>query len=318
MKPAERQALFAKIKKYNELLWESRVVRPHVEEWLLNFKGEALSKAEERDHSLYLLSKFLYFGRREVRKLLETMFLEHFRNPIQVKLRSTLANKEDFARLHSAFLAELQATRFLGLGNPAESATHILYDFRQANGLPKNLFASPHELFRGDLKAPSTLWASTDIRRLIFIDDFCGTGNQAEQFATGLLPHLRAIAVRSGVALEIWYLTLLSTTEALESLKSSLHFDRVECVSELDHTYKTFDGSSQVYRSRPHGLQRQRGLRMAHHYGSRLRPGIPLGYGDCQLLLGFHHNVPDNTLPVFWHSDATTPWRPIFPRSDKL
>lgn len=33
------------------------------------------------------------------------------------------------------------ATRFVGLGNPAESGAHLLYVFRQVNALPKDYFA---------------------------------------------------------------------------------------------------------------------------------------------------------------------------------
>ena len=52
--------------------------------------------------------------------------------------------------------------------------------------------------------------------------------------------------------------------------------------------------------------------------GEQLVPSHPLGYRDGQLLLGFSHNTPDNTLPVFWYEERDGPnWRPMFRRYPK-
>ncbi len=53
-------------------------------------------------------------------------------------------------------------------------------------------------------------------------------------------------------------------------------------------------------------------------YGARLWPPYPLGYKGGQLLIGFNHNTPDNTLPIFWQDESTIgAWRPIFKRYHK-
>ena len=49
-------------------------------------------------------------------------------------------------------------------------------------------------------------------------------------------------------------------------------------------------------------------------YGSKAWKGHPLGFGNSALGLGLHHNVPDNTLPIFWQDN---PWRPVFSRRPK-
>ena len=54
-------------------------------------------------------------------------------------------------------------------------------------------------------------------------------------------------------------------------------------------------------------------------YGSRLM-GMENqahwhGYKDSQLLLGFTHNTPDNTLPIIWKEEN---WIPIFKRYSKI
>jgi hypothetical protein len=57
---------------------------------------------------------------------------------------------------------------------------------------------------------------------------------------------------------------------------------------------------------------------MARHYGQVLFPGHAAGYKDGQFMLGFTHNTPDNTLPIFWDEGRKTPWNPIFVRYDKV
>lgn len=309
--------LYQKVKSLNELLWEHRVTRPVVDQWLSNFKGEFECKDTERAHALYLLSKFLFLGRNEVRQLLRAMFLELVRHPLTIEVRAHLNEPENFEHLHQGYLSEIRRTRFLGLGNPADSGTHILYDFRHVNRIPTRYFVAPHELFTGGLSDPATAWEFPDVRRLIFIDDFCGTGNQARDMGVKYVPLMREAAMRSNVAIEVWYLTLLATTSGLAYLRQENVFDRVECVSELDSSYRAFDDDSQFYARPPCGITKTKGEEIARRYGERLQLGSPLGYGDCQLLVGFHHNVPDNTMPIISHDQPQLPWYPVFPRDEK-
>ena len=52
--------------------------------------------------------------------------------------------------------------------------------------------------------------------------------------------------------------------------------------------------------------------------GNDLEPNSPLGYKNGQLLLGFAHNIPNNTLPIFWSDGRQhSPWTPLFPRYRK-
>lgn len=54
-------------------------------------------------------------------------------------------------------------------------------------------------------------------------------------------------------------------------------------------------------------------------HGAVLCPEDPLGYQDGQLLIGFSHNTPDNTLPIFWSDGETgAPWIPVFKRYPKV
>ena len=311
-------ALYDKIMSLNELIWEGRADRPAVEQWLENFTGDCTNRSTERRHALYLLSKFLYYGHAEVRHLLRSMYQDLIRNPLTVEVRARASDKDDFGSIHQGFLDEVGRTRFLGLGKPAESGTRLLYDFRLINDLSVNSCLSVPELFTGAFDNPHSEWAFPEVERVVFIDDFCGTGDQAAGIGHTHLPWMRKAAKHKGVVIDVWYLTLLATTTGLANLRSQALFDRVQSVSELDKSYRAFDVTSQFYANAPDGLDKDEAESIAKHYGELLCPGQPLGYRDSQLLLGFQHNVPDNTLPIMSRERVSPPWHPIFPRIEKL
>ena len=276
-----------------------------------------MDRASERTHAMYLLSKFLFFGHKEIRELLRAMYQDLFRSRLSMEIRDRLSERDDFDLVRTGFLSELRQTRFLGLGNPAESGTHLLYDFRIANRLPVGVFANPHNLFTGRLDDPTTAW-DREVRRLIFLDDFCGSGMQGLEMGRKYVSLMNDVAHRTGIELECWYLTMLGTSAGLDKVRASGLFRYVEAVSELDDTYRIFGEDSQIFRDAPPGVTRSEAERMAKYYGYRLAPTQPLGFEDCQLLLGFHHNVPDNTLPIVSRERQNPPWFPIFPRVEKF
>ena len=317
MRQDEFDSLKGKIKSLNELLWEGRVDGPALNQWLENFVGESLSADEERLHALHLLSKFMYFGQREIWQLSRAMFQDLFRHPISMKIRSSLINPSDFEMVHDRFIDELKGTRFLGLGNPSESGMYLLYPFRTANDLPEELFSSADFLCSHDLNVPNADWAFSQVRRVVFMDDFCGTGSQAVEKGEEYVPAMRQIAESEGRSLHIWYLALVASTSGLEFIREHDIYDHVESVSELDTSYRAFGDDSQIYSIQHEGIEKERAADMAGHYGGYLHPDEPLGFGDCQFLLGFNHNVPDNTLPIIWKEDPNRPWHAIFPRAVK-
>jgi hypothetical protein len=92
---------------------------------------------------------------------------------------------------------------------------------------------------------------------------------------------------------------------------------KASCLFELDETYQAFGAHSRYFTNSPPWFSLTDFQSMATHYGNFLTPHFPLGYKDGQLLLGFSHNTPDNTLPIFWFEGRTKPWSPIFIRFDK-
>jgi len=198
-------------------------------------------------------------------------------------------------------------------GNPSESGTHLLYIFRQENNLPKNLFINAHEIFTSSGVGTRTL-RDHSISRYVFLDDLAGSGTQAEAYSREILTDLKHMSPSAQAA----YYVLFATTRALSQIRANTRFDNVNCIYELDESFRCFSDQSRYFNGNvlfPKATSEE----ICRHYGNRLVPAHPLGYKDSQMLLSFHHNTPDNTLPVIWFDDPSgPPWHPIFRRYQKL
>ena len=266
---------------------------------------------EERLQMLFLLSNFIYFGSRETRELLRCLYRDIFRYRIVEGIRRNNGGTADRDCLRELFESELMATRFLSVGNPSESGSHLLYFFRQENRLGKQHFINSHEIFHpGDL----TRLRDPQVRKFVFLDDLCGSGKQAESYCRDIVAPLKAH--HPGV--QALYYVLYACSGGLAALRALALFDDVDCVFELDESFKAFADGSLVYLQANSVFDRPRAKAVAEAYGVKLAPRMALGYKDGQLLLGFSHNVPDNTLPVFWYDEPNGPaWNPVFPRYPK-
>lgn len=299
-----------KIKVLNETLWEKKANQVLIDEWLDHFTGTVASREVERNCALYLLSEFMYFGQREIKELLKALYRDLYKYPLVAAIRQRNADTTDRDFLRVQFDTQLARTRFLGMGNAAESGEHLLYAFRQVNDLPTSQFAHVDRLFdeSGNLIDPT-------ISRYVFVDDFCGTGKQAVRYSGEVIEKM----LSSNPDLHIAYFTLFGTTEALEKIESETRFTDVGSVYQLDPTYQAFGPQSRYFPSRERDIVGPECLAFVQAYGKRLLRSAPLGFGNGQLLLAFSHNTPNNTLPIFWHDGTSRkPWNPLFPRSRKI
>ena len=303
----------AKIKSLSETIWDKHATEPAIVDWLENFTGRSCDKSTEKRHALYLLSNFMYFGSRQIRELLKAVYRDLFKYPIVESIRKANGHTVDCAFIEKQFNQELQQTRFLGVGNPSESGYHLLYYFRQENHLLKDYFIHAHEIFTPANTCP-TLLRSPKIKRYIFIDDFCGSGNQGIDYNRDVVVHIKSLEPDSFIA----YYMLFGTEDGINKIRTKTLFDDVKAVYELDKTFKVFDGNSRYFSEGFNEISKSVAEDMCYDYGYRLVPAHPLGYSDGQLMIGFHHNTPDNTLPVFWYDERVVTWKPIFRRYQKI
>ncbi|GAA4625927.1 phosphoribosyltransferase-like protein [Cellulomonas oligotrophica] len=316
MDATHEAALIRDIKTLSERVWERRVQEPDIERWLSNFDGRVFDVAAERMHALHLLRHFVYFGAREMRVLLEALYRDIYRYPIVQQIRHRAGDTLDSTFIADEFAGELRRTRFIAMGNPSESGSHLMYYFRQVNSLPKGLFVSQHELASGPLTDPETRLVPHDLTRIVFLDDLLGSGQQATSYSRSVVRDIRAVAARDGRSLTISYYTLFAKSIGLDAARRT-SFDDVRALHEIDESQMAFAANSRVYHGCGAYTSMEEGRALAEGYGSLLTTD-PLGYRDGQLLLGFQHNVPDNTLPIFWFDEPEPTWEPIFPRFQKV
>lgn len=311
----------------NRILWDGKVLKPNILEWLENFSGE-----DEKEAALYLLSRCMYFNHANTRYLLKALFRDKYRTPIIQEIRDRNKGTMDEAVIESAFHLRLMRTRFLGIGNSAESGDHMLYFFRQENGLPVNpLFTNIDELLQN----------LDGVEHVVFIDDLCGSGSQV-RYEKKLRECIKTLRAKERCP-KISYLMLFGTTIGIQrvrdlKLKDSGQkwFDEVEAEMELNETYKCFGELSRYFKNEE---KKAKSMEMCLKYGIQLIDKIAdrdfpepltgekrdayvrscaLGYGDCQLLLSLQHNTPNNTLPIFWFEEKGDDWKPIFKRYNKV
>ena len=319
--------LYEKIKTLNETLWENKALKPEIEKWLHNFKTD-----KEKIHALFMLSKFLYYGASNMRILLKSLYRDLYRYPIIESIRKAYKDSLDETLVESEFDKIQRQTIFMGVGNPSESGAHLLYYFRQENKLSKNLFAYTDDVVvrskdKDVIKRP-------DVKYYVFIDDFCGSGSQATT-DTNVKRCVEKLRILDH-DVKIIYLMLFATSKGIKIVKDSGIYDYAEAVVDLNETYQCFSDESRIFSCNPE-MEKDFAEDFCFKYGYKLMEAIwkqegiidpsqlhiastktALGFGNCQLLLGFYHNTPDNTLPVFWCDEDKIDWNPIFKRYNKI
>lgn len=307
-----------KLRTLVEHAWDQEIRWPQINAWVNNFDGTAFDKNDECLYAVFALSRFMYFSKRLVREMLKSLYRDHFEAPLIQRIRRNYADTKDTVLIRSMFRRELAATRFVGLGNPAESGAHLLYYFRQVNYLAKDLFADFAGAFTPRVDPLSGTLEfrprGNGVSRYVFFDDLVGTGNQASAYLKANLARIRAMDGQ----LDLRFMSLFATTHGLAKLNEKELFDgKAICLFELDESYRAFHNPSRYFSNPPEWFEVEKLQLLAKTYGEKLQPQRPLGYGNGQLLLGFSHNTPDNTLPIFWDEGHLAPWNPVFARYDK-
>ncbi|NBZ89249.1 phosphoribosyltransferase-like protein [Stagnihabitans tardus] len=309
--------LYDKLKILSDSVWDRHHSLPHIEEWASQFTEAPEIPDDERIQALYLLSNFIYFGQREIRALLVSLYRDLFRAPMIRTIRKRLGGTSDLAALHAEYEHTLAHTRFLGVGNPSESGSHLLYYFRQENSLAKTSFLSSHQIFdRIQNEGAATVRVrDQDVEHYVFIDDLCGSGTQAEEYSRDLVDPLKHLNPNA----KVHYLVLFGTTNGLQKIRELNRYDFVDSVFEIDESFKCLSDDSRIFSTGDPHFDRAKTLETCMRLGAQLWPSHPLGYKDGQLLIGFSHNTPDNTLPIFWaETGATKAWTPMFKRYHKI
>jgi hypothetical protein len=99
--------LQAKMKDLNDTLWEDKARWPHVEKWLSQFSKNADLENDEQVQLLFLATHFMYFGVREIRTLLRSLFRDIYQYQMIEEIRRT--NNDTLEQIQVDFTHSLHA-----------------------------------------------------------------------------------------------------------------------------------------------------------------------------------------------------------------
>lgn len=310
---------YHKLKILNETIWDRKTSKVKIDAWLGNFENNI-----EKTFALYLLTQFIYFDSFLVKSLLISAYRDLYKYKQIEKIRKENDNTLDATFINKTFDTVLLRTRFVILGNPAESSAHLMYNFRTENSIPTELFISEADIGR----------YVEEVDHFVFIDDLCGSGSQAIDYSSELIPLIEEHFPEATTS----YFPLIATKDGKKNVRDYANFTVVDSILELDNSYKCFEEDSRIFINCDNKIDIVRTQELCGKYGTQLmkvlvkkqNPEIEedrlnsnaesskFGFDNGQLLIGFNHNTPDNTLPIFWFSENIYDWTPIFKRHNKV
>lgn len=199
--------------------------------------------------------------------------------------------------IRSIYKEGLTDVYFFGIGNsPSDSGSKFLYSFRQK--LKLSDFNFPKEIEKVKPLNP---------KALIFVDDIIGTGKQASRYFQKNLKDLN---------IDCYYCALVGFKNGIDYIKENSGFKKVFVAKILSDSDQAFSPNSTIF---PAENEKIKIKEIAQKYGNELYPIGPLGFNNCQAMVVFEHNVPNNTLPIIWagpenEKEITKPWNPLFGR----
>ena len=285
--------------------WNHHITESSLERWLSNFSGLVLGDEQaERIIAAWLLMNFTYYTPSEVDELCRVIYRKYIHTKLTSGYYAKLkASKQEKIR------RILKRTLFAHLGNPSESGAVILYHFRTANELSKDVFEQTP-----DLKSRLSDGSVDDV---VLIDDVTLSGEQAGKYIKSLDLGSTSVSL----------LTFFATPEALEKLSRENPKSQFIFAQLLDERTKLFSKSSFAFSSKDSMIIKDLAYELCFNYGNFLVQNelqaaeqymkrYPLGFADGQQMFGFYYNTPDNTLPIFWCD--TSKWHSVFRRHSKI
>ena len=198
------------------------------------------------------------------------------------------------------------------LGPVGRSGPQMARWYRQVNEIWAENNVGPGEMV-------TKLRSDPDIRAVVFVDDFVGTGRTAERhFREFFANEPEAVELMRSRQTAVSYVVVAGIDVGLRHLEHTLLEApiRVSVIAkdELGAESRAFDPQSAIWADTQ---ERDLAKEIATSFGKRLESKAPLGFGDSQGLVVFEGNCPNTSLPILYkrrkvHGDA---FRPLFPRS---
>lgn len=256
----------------------------HVRKWLNQFNG-----VKEQRLMFKLLKNLRFYNQVQVREAVRT---------IHSRVKTHRVQKEGERKRRDILLS--------AFGDVDKSDSSFARIYRQENDIfHKNITG------RDKLASFFEKEDSDRIRALVFVDDIFGSGTQKSGALKRLNEELGTVLANRDIRV---YITAIcgfrDGLERIEGVTQKTEFDtEVYTVHELTEADKCFGEDTAFFES---DSDRREAKQIARRYGGKLDKKQPLGYRGSELLVVFHENCPNNSLPIIWKE--TKDWTPLFAR----
>ena len=268
----------------------------------LNFRGWLGNYGDdvERTYALHLLNAFTYFNS----ELCGALAFGSVHS-----LSVSQSSEPRMSDALGAWEADLNRTVFV----PVEGEKPNITDsgLMLAGMIRRRLGVSEEHFMPLDQLLEELASRRSQPSRVIFFDDFIGSGQQFLRLLTTPRVNRLPSDVLTAAGCEVYYCCFVATSYGLDAVKGGLPQVTVTPAHTIDQTHSVADPNSRVW---PTDLKP--GVD-AFITDSTRRSGYPeakrLGFHDLGLALAFEHTIPDSSLPLLWHSSAT--WTPLMRRA---
>jgi hypothetical protein len=293
---------------------------------LLSFKmQEERERVKDEELTALCSSWGLYLGQEITTELLRTWLNQFKGNNIQrlmfkvllaVRFYSAIKIREKMREAHDIVKPQVPWVRkpkqpkrrdilVAALGGVAHSGAEYARRYADENQIyPDNVLAVE------DL--PQIADKRDELKGIVLIDDFIGTGQTTVGMLRKLTPEVKGILGRESVSK--FLIAVTGFTAALEAVETEIQNLGVgietHLLEPLVGSRMVFSDTSTVFADESEKLKAKD---YAYEYGVKIEPDIPLGYGNCEAAVVFENKIPNNCLPILW--SRSKGWKPIFPRN---
>jgi hypothetical protein len=170
----------------------------------------------------------------------------------------------------------------------------MVHAFRMATSMTKRAF-NPLFIHRSELVAKKPSVGDT----VVLLDDFSGSGKQADDSWKGLFAELLAGGPR------VVLMLVAATSAALDRIASETDMEPL-CGTTLGSADNIFSPTC------PHFTAAEKMTLLG--YGRRADRSNPKGFGECGLVVVLAHRCPNNSIPILHANNGK--WQGLFPRHD--
>jgi hypothetical protein len=261
-------------------IWEG-ITQSRLDNWL-----GCLRNCDTELLGAYLLDNLTYRSREQFMSLLDTIFYDRVlvSQGRSVPLLSLFQSSRDLHKAQQQCLAPV-----IGLSSPpTKSGPYIL-----------RLAARRFKLKNDWLVWPQKIKSLEKLENVVFVDDFCGTGNQFSDFLNDIKFEE---TIKLNPTVQVTYLVATIHSQGIEHIQKKHPYvnivwgERLKARSDILST-----AAFERYRVSGFASLIQNQYDAAVQYTELPAKGkFSDGFGSLRLAYGFAHATPNNTLPIFW------------------